>query len=114
MSVHSFSERLSELEIGEVPAGTPLFVLLGSFGVPTARVTIVKTFKWFYDKKLPYLFFYIISKVCIISTYHAKLWREVRLFGLRILDTIARHYSIKKWPTSKEVVGSREAVKQDP
>ena len=33
------------------------------------------------------------------------LWREVRLIELRILDTIAHHYSIKKCPSSKERVG---------
>ena len=38
------------------------------------------------------------------------LWREVRLFELRILDTIIRHYSIQKWPSSKESVGSRKDV----
>ena len=38
------------------------------------------------------------------------LWREVRLFELRILKTIARHYSIQKWSSSKERVGSREDV----
>ena len=35
------------------------------------------------------------------------LWREVQLFELRIIDTIVRHYSIKKWPSwSKEIVTS--------
>ena len=38
------------------------------------------------------------------------LWREVRLFELRILKTIARQYSIKKWFSSKERVRSREDV----
>ena len=38
------------------------------------------------------------------------LWREVRLFELRILKTIARHYAIQKSSSSKERVGSREDV----
>lgn len=38
------------------------------------------------------------------------VWREVRLFELRILDMVARHYSIQKWPSSKPRVGSREDV----
>ena len=35
---------------------------------------------------------------------------EVRLFELRILDTIARHCSIQERPSSKERVGSRKDV----
>lgn len=51
-------------------------------------------------KKSPYL-----SKVCNISTYHANFDKQSDF-----LDTIARQHSIKKWPSSKERVGSREDV----
>ena len=45
-----------------------------------------------------------------MPNFKSQLWREVRLFELRILKTIARHYSIQKWSSSKEKVGLREDV----
>ena len=45
-----------------------------------------------------------------MANFKPWLWREVRLFELRILKTIARQYSIQKWSSSKERVGSREDV----
>ena len=42
------------------------------------------------------------------QNFKSWLWREVRLFELRILVTIARHYSIQTWPSSKERVGSKD------
>ena len=66
--------------------------------------------KWYYDQKvtLPLLFTFYKNLSC--QNFKPWLWREVRLFELRILDTIARHYSMIKWPSSKERVGSKEAV----
>jgi len=46
----------------------------------------------YYDQKSPYLFF-----LCFESMYYNYL-PKVRLFELRILDTIGRHYSIQKRP----------------
>ena len=37
-----------------------------------------------------------------MPNFRPWFWREVRLFELRILKTIARHYSIQKWLFSKE------------
>ena len=37
-----------------------------------------------------------------MQNFRPWIWREVRLFELQILKTIGRHYSIQKWPSSKE------------
>ena len=39
------------------------------------------------------------------------LWREVRLFELRILKTIALHYSIQKW-SREDVTSSNQTTQQ--
>ena len=56
-------------------------------------------------KKSPYLFFlYFWSMYCkyLPCQILSHDWPEVRLFEPRILDAIARHYSIQKWPSTKE------------
>ena len=45
-----------------------------------------------------------------MQNFKPWLWREVRLFELRILNTIARHYSIQKWANSKQRVGLKVDV----
>ena len=65
-------------------------------------------------KKSSYLFFLYFENVYYkylpCQIFKPWLWGEARLFELRILYKIACHYSIKKWPSSKERVGSREDV----
>ena len=51
-----------------------------------------------------------VSKLCHKYTrcqFKPSLWREVRLLELWVLDTIARHYSIQKWPSSEDRVCRR-------
>ena len=51
-------------------------------------------------------FSFYISKVWFIITtvpnFRPCFWREVSIFGLPIVDKTARHYSVQKWPRSKE------------
>ena len=62
-----------------------------------------KKLKWYYDKKLPYLFFLHFESMIYQYQPCQSLGHDFdRLFELRILKTIARHYSIQKWPSSKE------------
>ena len=67
-------------------------------------------------KKPPYLFFSYVGSMyykylpCQIFSHNFDE-KSDRLFELRILFTIARHYSIQKRRSSKERVGSRENVR---
>ena len=60
-------------------------------------------------KKSPYLFF-----LCFEIMYYKYLACQILSYDFdenpTFWTTIARHYLIKKWPSSKERVGSREDV----
>ena len=76
--------------------------------------TTIWTLKWYYDQKVTLPFLFIFRKYALWvppkPNFKPWLWQEVRLFELWIVNTIAYHYSIQKWPSSKERVGSKEVV----